>query len=174
MDSKSSSRLKKFTILGVSSSLVLIASNRSYAIKPLNNPNNLEEQKVLSPIKLFPGVEKLPVKSLDSEQVANLAKNHITLNFYGASCTYIAGKGCVVTSSGKGNYRVGTMVKTYSIAPSNPSIHQSAFSVSCSWCGFAGDFLGIVVFVVTAPASAPATLVFATYTVGIGFILSYA
>jgi hypothetical protein len=144
--------------------ITAVAPNISFADSPkLIKPISIERLDSV-PIGL-------PIKQTD---IQLLSTQKIKFRFNGAECTFKNLTGCTITKSSNSLLPIGLTIKA--IAARTPQIKvSSAFSaVKCNWCSIAGDFIAITLFVAFAPASSPAVIIVATYSVGIGIILGNA
>lgn len=153
-----------------SSDLPLLSQVTS--IKTLKNNSNLKSNTLLpvSSVK----IRKFPkLAEFTQKQISMLSQQDIVLNFKGTECRFTFKKGCIVFKSNSTQFKMGAIIKTYQSTLSSETFEETSFH-ECGWCGFVGDILAIVVFVATAPASAPSALLLVTYSVGSGLILYHA
>jgi hypothetical protein len=113
-------------------------------------------------------------EQLTALSVRKLSDAGASFRFAGTECVIDSTRGCKVIESNNSRFPRGYVFPTVTKSVSKLSIEASAFSKSCSWCSFVGDTMAIVLFVYYAPISAPAVILVATYTVGLGIILGNA
>jgi hypothetical protein len=111
---------------------------------------------------------------LTNAGVKKLLEGGASFRFAGTECLIDSLKGCRVIKSNNSIFPVGFTFSAVTKQISTSKVAPSAFSRGCSWCSFLGDTMAIVLFVYFAPVSAPAVLLVATYSVGVGIILGNA
>lgn len=111
---------------------------------------------------------------LTALKVRKLSESGALFRFAGTECVIDSTKGCRVIRSNNSMFPRGYIFSAVTNQVSKSAIVSSEFSKSCSWCSFVGDTMAIVLFVYYAPVSAPAVILVATYSVGIGIILGNA
>ena len=111
---------------------------------------------------------------LNQKEFKLLSARNIKFKFEGAECVFKGVAGCTVIKSSNPLLPIGFTINAISTRTSHATASTVAFGVRCSWCSIAGDLIAITLFVALAPASSPATIVIATYSVGLGIILGNA
>lgn len=137
-------------------------------------PSSAASEKLVQPTETFVTKNVPKGTSITQAQLKFIQGTRSTLRFSGAECRFLDLSGCTVTKSTNSHYPVGYVF--HAVVNSNlPSkITQTSYYASCSWCGFVGEAIGIILFVASAPASTPTFLVVSTYAIGIGIVLNHA
>ncbi|MEY4497862.1 MAG: hypothetical protein RLZZ364_1167 [Actinomycetota bacterium] len=120
-------------------------------------------------------IDELPDGNQISSSQLRIIKNlNVTFRFMGTDCIIRSSIGCTVVRSSNPefprSYVFGAIVTNSNFSRES----FLTFGKSCTWCSFAGDALGIVLFVVSAPASTPVIVLASTYAIGFGVILNHA
>jgi hypothetical protein len=151
--------------------LILILLNNLLA--PLSN----SQAKPLLEVKLESSYRSKIVpegQKLTNTNVKKLSEGEVSFRFAGTECVIDSLKGCRVIKSNNSIFPVGFTFSAVTKQISTSRVVPSTFSKGCSWCSFLGDTIAIVLFVYYAPVSAPAVVLVATYSVGVGIILGNA
>jgi hypothetical protein len=113
-------------------------------------------------------------KKLTNAGVKKLLEGGASFRFAGTKCIIDSTEGCRVVKSYNSLFPVGFTFSALTKQISTLKVVPSTFSRGCSWCSFLGDTIAIVLFVYYAPISAPAVILVATYSLGVGIILGNA
>ncbi len=138
------------------------------------SPSSAASEKLVQPTETY--ITKTAPKgtSVTPAQLKIIQATHSTLKFSGAECRFLDLSGCTVTKSSNSYYPVGYVFRAVVNSNLPSKITQTSYYASCSWCGFVGEAIGIILFVASAPASTPTFLVVSTYAIGIGIVLNHA
>lgn len=137
-------------------------------------PSSALSENLVQPTSTFKARALPNGTPITPAQLKMIQSTRSTLKFLGTECLITNLSGCTVTRSENVNYPVGYVFRALASAKSSNNIAQTAFNAGCSWCGFIGESIGIILFVASAPASTPTFLIISTYAIGVGIILNHA
>lgn len=102
-----------------------------------------------------------------------LALEDQVFNFLNTECVFRSSLGCTVTNSSNQAFPPGYIFSAKVTSIAKIRIEPGVSYIRCPWCPFVGESIAIVLFVVSAPATAPMWLAIGTYALGTATILNH-